>query len=152
LDGVIFCYKHNPYHQARAPRGRIWRKKSEGLELGCIAKQSKEGSGGKVLKLMVAITHGKEVIFCHRYSTMNGSEFEKFVKEHFDDIFRKSGEKRTPHFCKLVFVIKINCLTITMKSLTAVRTKTLHVMKMRNVINLQSYVLMSRPPELKMSG
>jgi len=93
LDGVGFYYKRNPYDQARAPRGRIWRKKSEGLKLGCTAKGSKEGSGGKVLKLMAAITHGKGVIFCHRYSTMNGAEFEKFVKEHFDDIFRKSGKK-----------------------------------------------------------
>ena len=54
----IAFYKTNPMDQARAPKGRVWRKKSEGLKQGCLAKGSKVGTGGKVSKVMVAITHG----------------------------------------------------------------------------------------------
>ena len=43
LDGVSFYYKTNPASQARVPTGRIWRKKSEGLLIGCTAKGKKEG-------------------------------------------------------------------------------------------------------------
>ena len=42
LDGVSLFYKCNPADQVRAPKGRIWRKKCEGLSLGCTAKGSKE--------------------------------------------------------------------------------------------------------------
>ena len=31
LDDVSFVYKTNPLDQARAPKGRVWRKRSEGL-------------------------------------------------------------------------------------------------------------------------
>ena len=31
LDGVLLVYKTNPMDQARTPKGRVWRKKSEGL-------------------------------------------------------------------------------------------------------------------------
>ena len=67
LDGVSFVYKTNPIDQARAPKGRVWRKKSEGLKQGCLAKGSKAGTGGKVAKMMVARTHGKGVLICERY-------------------------------------------------------------------------------------
>ena len=33
LDGTGFKYKRNPLDQARAPKARVWRKKSEGLRL-----------------------------------------------------------------------------------------------------------------------
>ena len=52
LDGVSFYFKTNPADQARTPRGRIWRKPNEGLDIGCTAKGHKEGSGGKVVKLL----------------------------------------------------------------------------------------------------
>ena len=67
LDGVSFIYKTNPMDQARAPKGRVWQKKSEGLKQGCLAKGSKVETGGKVAKMMVAITHGGGVIICERY-------------------------------------------------------------------------------------
>ena len=34
LDGTSFEFKTNPLSQARAPKGRVWRKKSEGMLLG----------------------------------------------------------------------------------------------------------------------
>jgi len=59
LDGVSFYYKRNPVSQARAPQGKIWRKKDEGLALGCTAKGKKEGTGGKVVRLFVSISKGR---------------------------------------------------------------------------------------------
>ena len=60
LDGVSFVYKTNPMDQARAPKGRVWRRKSEGLTRGCLTKGKKLGTGGKVAKFIVAISLGKE--------------------------------------------------------------------------------------------
>jgi len=34
---------------------------------GCTAKGSKEGSGAKVVKVIVAISYGKGAIVCHQY-------------------------------------------------------------------------------------
>ena len=65
LDGVSLYDQRNPERQAKAPQGRIWKTKKEGLAEGCTAKGKKEGSGGRVLKLFVAIRYNKGVIACH---------------------------------------------------------------------------------------
>ena len=41
LDGTAFAYKRNPLDQALALKARVWRKRSEGLALGCTAKGRK---------------------------------------------------------------------------------------------------------------
>ena len=87
LDGTGFTYKRNPLDQARAPKARVWRKRSEGLAPGCIAKGRKEGTGGKVLRLMVAISYNKGVICCEPYEKMNGRYFAAFIDNHFDRLF-----------------------------------------------------------------
>ena len=87
LDGTGFTYKRNPLGQARAPKARVWRKKSEGLAPGCIAKGCKEGTGGKVLRLMVAISYNKGVICCEPYEKLNGRSFAAFIDNHFDRLF-----------------------------------------------------------------
>ena len=56
LDCVCFWYKRNPADQASAPYCRIWRKKCEGLMRGCTSKGGKVRSGGKVVKVIVAIS------------------------------------------------------------------------------------------------
>ena len=71
LDGVSFIHKYNPLDQARAPKGRIWRKPREGLSYGCTAKGAHCGSGGRVAKFMVAVSYGKGVILCEQYETLN---------------------------------------------------------------------------------
>ena len=58
--------------QARAPRGTIWRKVSKGLDLGCTAKGCKEGSGGKIVHIMVAISYGQPVLIAKHVVKMNG--------------------------------------------------------------------------------
>ena len=65
----------NPLDQARAPKSRIYRKKSEGLTRECTSKGRKEGTGGKYVKLNVAISHGHGVIVCDPYEKMCGQYF-----------------------------------------------------------------------------
>lgn len=73
LDGVSFAYKRNPFDQGSSPKGKIWRKPCEGLDYGCTAKGKKEGSGGKLVKLIVAISFGKGVVYCELYDKMTGA-------------------------------------------------------------------------------
>ena len=92
LDGVAFAYKRNPLDQAKAPEARIWRKKSEGLEIGCVAKGRKEGTGGKVVKFIVAISYDKGVICCEPYERMCGHFFATFIKMNFTRLFMKADK------------------------------------------------------------
>ena len=92
LDGVSFCYKTNPADQASAPHGRIWRKKSEGLMRGCTAKGSKVGSGGKIVKLIVAISYREGAIVYHKYDKLDGAYFANFVNNNFNRMFRKADK------------------------------------------------------------
>ena len=91
LDGVSFYHKTNPADQARAPKGRVWREKSKRLKQGCLAKGSKEGNGDRVLSLMVAISYGKGVIECHKYSDLDSNCFAKFINKTID-MFAKAGK------------------------------------------------------------
>ena len=50
-DGASFWYKTNPVAEAKTPRGKIWRKRNEGLNPLCTAKGCHTGSGGKVAKM-----------------------------------------------------------------------------------------------------
>ena len=60
LDGVSFYHKYNPLDDTRTPKGKIWRKRKEGLTM--TAKGMHEGWGGRVVKMIVAISYGKGVI------------------------------------------------------------------------------------------
>ena len=55
LDGVSFVHKTRHLSDALAPRGRVWRKRSEGLQV--TAKGSKSLAGGKRLHLLIAISY-----------------------------------------------------------------------------------------------
>ena len=84
LDATSFVYKRHPMDQARAPRGRIWRKISEGLDPGCTAKGRKEGSGGKIVHIMAAISYGQLVLIAEPFVKMNGQYFESFIDNDFE--------------------------------------------------------------------
>ena len=92
LDGVSFAFKTNPLQVARAPKARIWRKRGKGLSFGCTAKGHKEGTGGKVLKLIVAITYGEGVILCESYDHLTGNFFANFIEKHFNTAFIKANK------------------------------------------------------------
>lgn len=57
--------------QAVAPKGRIWRKKSEGLRM--TGKGSKDLAGGKRLPFLVAMAYKKGVVVVEEYQKMSGS-------------------------------------------------------------------------------
>ena len=58
-----------------------------------MAEGSKAGTGGKVAKMMVAITHGKGVLICERYKKMDAQYFISFIDHHFDTMFERSGKR-----------------------------------------------------------
>lgn len=89
LDGTGFAHKTNPCMNARTTRTRMWRKRGEGLKRKYTAKGKKEGTGGRVARFMVAITHGKGVIKCYHYNDhINAEKFADFVREHFPEMFK----------------------------------------------------------------
>ena len=98
MDGVAFAHKTNPLDQARAPTGRIYGKKSEGLSQFCTAKGSKVGSGGKVVKFLVAISYNVGVILCHEYEHMTGNFFASFIENTFEQMFVESKKGNTRLF------------------------------------------------------
>lgn len=92
IDGAGFVHKTNPFDQACAAKGRVWRKRSEGLRSGCTSKGSKAGSGGRVVRLMVAISYNRGVICCKQYNKMLGVDFASFIREEFDELFNLSDK------------------------------------------------------------
>ena len=95
LDGTSFVHKTNPSDQARAPKGRVWRRRSEGLKQGCTSKGRKVGHGGKVVYLMVAISYGHGVIKCEQYEKMNGAYMKSFIPRKFNKMSSKAGKGQT---------------------------------------------------------
>ena len=85
LDGVSFYHKYNPLDNARAPKGKIWRKRKEGLSV--TAKGTHVGSGGRVVKMIVAISYGKGVIYCEQYEKLDGNYYAGFIRRYFQDMF-----------------------------------------------------------------
>ena len=60
LDGVSFNNKYNPLDDALAPKGKIWRKRKEGLSV--TAKGTRVGSGGRVVKRIVVLMQGSVML------------------------------------------------------------------------------------------
>lgn len=92
FDGVGFVHKTRPTAAALACRGKVWRKRNEGLALGCTTKGSKAGYGGKQVKFFVAISYDCGVICAEQYTDLNGSTFAQFIHSHFTKIFERSGK------------------------------------------------------------
>ena len=81
---ICFYHKMNPLDDARSPQGKVWRKRKEGLTV--TAKGSHVGSGGRVVKIIVAISFEKGVIFCEKYETL-WSVFADFARRNFRTTF-----------------------------------------------------------------
>ena len=89
LDGVSLVYRTQPLSDALAPRGRVWRRKSEGLQL--TAKGSKTRTR---LHLLVAISHNNGVVLVEEYEKITGTYFAEFVKNKLPALLsRKCGRK-----------------------------------------------------------
>ena len=107
VDGVSFTHKRRPMDQAKAPRGRVWRKKSEGLKRGCTAKGSKEGTGGNLVKVIVATSYDKGVIEVYEYEHLDGNKFAEFVDERFSAKPRRRAKLRQGFFYRTTLLTKI---------------------------------------------
>ena len=92
LDCVSFTHRYNPFSSAGAPRGKLWRKPNERLVL--TGKGHHEGTEGRVMKFVVAISHGKGVVIFKELHRMTGAWFAKFVKEVFPQAFLLSNKGR----------------------------------------------------------
>ena len=89
---MSFVHKTQPLSDALAPKGRVWRKRTEGLQV--TAKGCKNLAGGKRLHLLVAISHNKGVLLVQEYEKMTGAYFARFVLDKFPVLFsRKRGRK-----------------------------------------------------------
>ena len=78
--------------QALAPKARIWRKRGEGLTTGCLAKGKKEGTGGRYVRLIVAISYDKGIIACYPYTKMTGRLFANFIDDYFPGMFLQADK------------------------------------------------------------
>ena len=93
FDATGFHYKRYPLRQAQAVKGRVWRKKSEGLTFGCTSKGSKVGSGGKVVRVYAAISYDRGVVLAKPYKKLTGKKFAKFVRKQFPSVFERCARK-----------------------------------------------------------
>ena len=93
LYGVNFWHNSNPVMQAKTPQGKIWRRRNEGLSFGYVAKGAHTGSGGRVIKLFVAISYSKGVIFSSEYDKCDGDYFADFIE--FPKMFRRSRKSHS---------------------------------------------------------
>ena len=66
------------------------------------AKETHVGSGGRVVKMIVAICYGKDVIYCEQYEKLDGNYYADFIRRNFQNMFQKSGK------CSKLFV-QDNC-------------------------------------------
>ena len=103
-----FRAQKNPADEAKAPKGRIWRRANEGLDKGCTAKGSHEESGVKLVKMMVAISHEAGVVLCDQYDKLDGQYFKNLVLREFPTMFKKAKKDRSRvSGCKMGIRVKI---------------------------------------------
>jgi len=98
LDGVSFWYKTNPVAEAKTLHGKKWQQRNKGLNPLCTAKSSHTGSGGKAVKMFVAISYRKGVIFCEQYEKCDRDYFASFIRRNFRKLFRASGKMHSRLF------------------------------------------------------
>ena len=91
LDGVSFIYEGNPISDAKKLKGRVWRKKGEGLTV--TTKGSRDLVGGKRLHLIVVIAYGKDVIFVKPYEKMTADFVSCFVHRNLPTLFEIAGKE-----------------------------------------------------------
>ena len=89
IEGKGFQYKQNPRDQARGPKAREWRTKSEGLSYGCTTKGKKEGSINS--NFIVGIWFSKGVVLCEQYfGSVTGTKFADILDSSFHSAFENS--------------------------------------------------------------
>ena len=96
LDWTGFAHKSNLCEQARATKGRTWRKISEGLTLGCTSKGTKRGNCRQSVKTHGGHQLGKGVIICEPYEKMTVAYFSNFIHRNFNTMFQTADKWSSP--------------------------------------------------------
>ena len=92
LDGVSLVFKRKPKHDASIPKGQIWRKRSEGLQL--TSKGSKSLPAGKRLHFLVAVSFNRGVVLAKDYDRMSGKYFTDFVGTDLIQLFNPAAKQK----------------------------------------------------------
>jgi len=77
-------------------KGQNLEKKTEGLR--CTSKGRKEGTGGRLVRVVVVISYGKGVIACKPYKRMCGAYFADFIDRNFNRMFEEVNKERGKNF------------------------------------------------------
>ena len=65
------------------------------MALKCTTKGKKEGCGGNMVKVFLAITSAYGAVLCEQYKEqLTGQLFADFVREHFQNAFKNSSSAR----------------------------------------------------------
>lgn len=64
----------------------------EGVSIGCTAKGSHCGSGGRMAKFMVTISYQEGVLLCKQYSKLDGQYFKGLIEREFLNMFEKANK------------------------------------------------------------
>ena len=67
-----------PLYQASYPKGRVYRKASEGLEYTTTG--SKALAGGRRVHVLVAISYNGGIVLAEQYEKMTGNVFADFIR------------------------------------------------------------------------
>ena len=77
----------------------MWRRKGEGLHQECSTKNKKQGTVRRIVKFMVAISHGRGVIECFPYEgNINRELFPQFLRDRFSHFFSKENIRKEKLF------------------------------------------------------
>ncbi len=85
LDAVSFVHKYNPFREASKPKGRVYRKPSEGLTYTTTG--SKDLPGGRRVHVVVAISYNRGVVLAEPYEKMSGNFFVTFIRNKLPHAF-----------------------------------------------------------------
>ena len=73
----------------------------------CLSKGRNEGTGGKLLRLIVAISYDKGVICCEPYAHMTAHYFASLIDKHFECLFEWLEKKTVAFRCRMGTLVKI---------------------------------------------
>ena len=103
LDAVSFVHKYNQLREASKPRGKVWRKWSEGLQYTTTG--SKDLAGGRRVHFLVTIAYHGGVIVAEPYEKMTGEYFANFVARKLPQAFINARMSSRSSRIQKVFVM-----------------------------------------------
>ena len=96
-------HKYNPLREASKPRGKVWRKRSEGLQYTTTG--SKDLEGGRRVHFLVALSYHGGVIVAVPYEKMTGEYFANFVARKVPQAFINARMSSCSSQIQTVFVM-----------------------------------------------